>query len=146
MNVFQGSFPHHNTAKDGCQFLSPVGSFPAQNAYGLHDMIGNAWEWVEDWFTLDHDTRHLTDPVGPKSGRDKVKKGGSFLCHRSYCRRYRTVARFPSTPDSATLNLGFRCAAESSLVRGSKVLREAREQSNQHDRERKREREKEEEL
>jgi Sulfatase-modifying factor enzyme 1 len=50
------------------------------------------------------------NPRGPSEGRDRVKKGGSFLCHRSFCYRYRTVARYPTTPDSATLNSGFRCA------------------------------------
>jgi sulfatase modifying factor 1 len=73
-------------------------------------MIGNAWEWVEDWFTVHHDTEPSVDPHGPPAGRDRVKKGGSFLCHRSFCYRYRIAARSPTTPDSATLNTGFRCA------------------------------------
>lgn len=75
-------------------------------------MIGNAWEWVEDWWTKEPSSEHTVDPKGPSRGRDKVKKGGSFLCIRSYCYRYRTVARYASTPDSATLNTGFRCARD----------------------------------
>lgn len=109
-NVFQGNFPVRNSIKDGYEFISPVDAFGPQNDYGVYNMIGNVWEWVEDWHTIDHDLTDLMNPKGPASGTDKVKKGGSFLCHKSYCYRYRSVARFPSTPDSATLNIGFRCA------------------------------------
>jgi sulfatase modifying factor 1 len=119
-NIFQGSFPTHNSAEDGFEFISPVDAFPPQNSYGLHNMIGNVWEWVEDWFTTQHldeddgdDHRAVPhNPTGPLGGREKVKKGGSFLCHKSFCYRYRTAARFPSTPDSATYNVGFRCAMD----------------------------------
>lgn len=109
-NVFQGVFPKNNSAEDGYEFLCPVDAFGSQNAYGLYNMIGNVWEWVQDWWTIYHSTDLTINPQGPESGREKVKKGGSFLCHQSYCYRYRTIARFPSTPDSATLNVGFRCA------------------------------------
>ena len=223
-NIFQGAFPQSNTQNDGFEYLAPVNAYTAQNDYGLYNMIGNAWEWVEDWFTpyhtkgeqinivrfifmahqilyycvfystaqfcsllscsafsysvlffysflftylilsfthfipnlLEHSldpslslthtqthvlchplclyiylshslshtiypslslrTEHSLDPHGPVSGRDRVKKGGSFLCHRTFCYRYRHVARYPTTPDSATLNSGFRCAM--SLPRG----------------------------
>lgn len=74
-------------------------------------MIGNVWEWVDDWMTLRHSSPAVNG--GPKRGTDKVKKGGSFLCHKSYCYRYRIIARTGSTPDSATSNLGFRCARTS---------------------------------
>jgi len=73
-------------------------------------MIGNVWEWVQDWWAIDHPTELTVNPTGPSSGDEKVKRGGSFLCHRSFCYRYRTVARYKTTPDSATLNAGFRCA------------------------------------
>jgi len=109
-NVFQGKFPSRNDAKDGYHHTSPVDAFGPQNEYGLYNMVGNVWEWVEDWHSIDHDLTDVINPKGPSEGRDKVKKGGSFLCHKSYCYRYRIVARFPSTPDSATLNIGFRCA------------------------------------
>jgi len=113
-NVFQGRFPGENTVEDGYEHLGPVDAFDPQNDYGFYNLIGNVWEWVEDWFTNRHavPTEPLKNWKGPPKGVEKVKKGGSFLCHNSYCYRYRTVARFPSTPDSATLNLGFRCAKD----------------------------------
>ena len=113
-NIYQGTFPTSNTAKDGYEFISPVDAFPPQNAYGLHNMIGNVWEWVSDYYTTQHVVSDvpLKNPTGPASGTDKVKKGGSFLCHKSYCYRYRTAARFPSTADSGTYNIGFRCAKD----------------------------------
>ena len=109
-NIFQGKFPETNTKDDGYEYLAPVDAFGPQNDYGLYNMVGNAWEWVEDWFSLRHNTDHVINPKGPSIGRDKVKKGGSFLCHRSFCYRYRNNARYATTPDSATLNSGFRCA------------------------------------
>lgn len=110
-NIFQGTFPHTNTVKDGFEFICPVNAFPPQNGYGLHNMIGNVWEWVSDWYTVQHTAAGVPeDPTGPGSGTEKVKKGGSFLCHKSYCYRYRNAARYPSTPDSGTYNIGFRCA------------------------------------
>ena len=113
-NIFQGTFPHTNTAKDGFEFICPVDAFPPQNEHGLHNMLGNVWEWVSDWYTTEHmHTEAVTvDPTGPSTGPEKVKKGGSFLCHKSYCFRYRTAARFPSTADSGTYNIGFRCAKD----------------------------------
>ena len=119
-NVFQGVFPYNSSSTDGYEFMAPVDALGPQNEYGLHNMIGNVWEWVDDWFAKDH-TSYLggkgvskdspaINPKGPKKGKDKVKKGGSFLCHDSYCFRYRTAARYGSTPDSASLNTGFRCA------------------------------------
>lgn len=116
-NIFHGAFPGRNTADDGFEFLAPVGSFEAQNDYGLHDMVGNAWEWVSDWWTVEHfvsagvaDGEMILNPRGPTHGVEKTKKGGSFLCHKSYCDRYRNSARHHTTPDSATINSGFRCA------------------------------------
>jgi formylglycine-generating enzyme required for sulfatase activity len=92
-NVFQGVFPREDTAADGWAGTSPVGSFPP-NGFGLVDAIGNVWEWTADRFAADR----------------FVLKGGSYLCHASYCRRYRPAARMGSTPDSSTGNIGFRCA------------------------------------
>ena len=111
-NIWQGEFPHTNNAEDGYQFLCPVDALPPQNDFGLHNMIGNVWEWVEDWFTVSHNLHPPKNYKGPKRGVDKVKKGGSFLCHRSFCYRYRSVARYATTPDSATLNSGLRCAMD----------------------------------
>ena len=117
-NIYHGIFPTENTADDGYEFLAPVGSFPPQNSFGLHDMVGNAWEWVSDWWTTDHakisgdatnNDKVIYNPKGPPEGTEKTKKGGSFLCHKSYCYRYRNSARHHTTPDSATQNSGFRC-------------------------------------
>jgi formylglycine-generating enzyme len=97
MNVWQGAFPAHNSIDDGYYGTCPVGAFPP-NGYGLYNVTGNVWEWTADWF--DPDLTH------------KVQKGGSYLCHASYCRRYRVAARQGNEPSSTTCNLGFRCAAD----------------------------------
>ncbi|KAG7278865.1 hypothetical protein CRUP_036379 [Coryphaenoides rupestris] len=109
-NIWQGDFPKYNSAEDGYVQTSPVGSFPA-NGYGLYDMVGNAWEWTSDWWTVHHTTDRQHNPMGPSSGTDRVKKGGSYMCHKSYCYRYRCAARSQNTPDSSASNLGFRCVS-----------------------------------
>ena len=111
MNIWQGNFPEENTADDGYIGTAPVDSFPP-NKYGLHNMAGNVWEWVADWWTVRHSDEFQSDPQGPASGRDKVKKGGSYICHPYYCFRYRCAARSQNTPDSSASNLGFRCARD----------------------------------
>ncbi len=105
-----GNFHSENSMEDGYEYLSPIDAFGPQNSYNLHNMIGNAWEWVEDWWTYHHDLSETANPQGPQEGTEKVQKGGSFLCHHSYCYRYRVAARHKATPDSACLNTGFRCA------------------------------------
>jgi sulfatase modifying factor 1 len=100
MNVWQGSFPDRNTCADGYLGTAPVDSFPA-NGYGLHNTSGNVWEWCEGDF---HDFR------GAVLG--KVIRGGSYLCHHSYCNRYRVAARTSNTADSSSGNTGFRVAAD----------------------------------
>jgi formylglycine-generating enzyme required for sulfatase activity len=124
-NTWQGAFPHAPVAADGFVGLAPVGSFPA-DALGLHDLVGNAWEWTADRFRPDTYARRVAalpaggccvDPAGPDSTLDprnpfaadsRVQKGGSFLCHASYCASYRPSAKMASTPDSAWNHLGFR--------------------------------------
>ncbi|XP_061642437.1 formylglycine-generating enzyme isoform X1 [Phyllopteryx taeniolatus] len=110
-NLWQGDFPQNNSAEDGYIKTSPVKSFPA-NAFGLFDMVGNVWEWTSDWWTVRHSTEQQHNPTGPPSGTDKVKKGGSYMCHKSYCYRYRCAARSQNTPDSSASNLGFRCVSQ----------------------------------
>jgi formylglycine-generating enzyme required for sulfatase activity len=129
-NVWQGEFPWQNLRSDGYERTSPVGTFPA-NGYGLVDMIGNVWEWTEDWY----ENRHIVskpsgccaahnprgaseeasfDPAQPEVRIPrKVLKGGSHLCAPNYCRRYRPAARFPHPVDTSTSHVGFRC-----IVRG----------------------------
>ena len=112
MNVWQGQFPNENTLADGYHGTCPVDAFPP-NGYGLYNVTGNVWEWTADWFDTSyrqHD--HRTDPTGPPTGTRRVQKGGSHLCHSSYCRRYRVAARQGNEPDSSAGNLGFRCAAD----------------------------------
>jgi formylglycine-generating enzyme len=109
MNVWQGDFPATNTLDDGYLGLAPVDAFEP-NGFGLHNMTGNVWEWTRDWFhTTFRQRDRRNDPRGPARGTHKVQKGGSYLCHHSYCRRYRVAARQGSTPDSSTGNVGFRC-------------------------------------
>ena len=111
MNVFQGRFPTVNTVKDGYAGPAPVDAFEP-NAFGLHNMTGNVWEWTQDrWSVTWHRSASPVDPKGPPEGDRRVLRGGSYLCHVSYCWRYRTSARMGSTPDSPTGNVGFRCAA-----------------------------------
>ena len=128
-NYWQGDFPHHNSLDDGYERTSPVRSYPA-NGYGLHDMIGNVWEWTADWYQDRHDApaaRPCCVPRNPRGGTEaasrdpndpghlfgrKVLKGGSHLCADNYCRRYRPAARYPQTIDTSTSHIGFRCAMD----------------------------------
>ncbi|WP_314175329.1 formylglycine-generating enzyme family protein [Streptomyces winkii] len=98
MNIWRGSFPDRNTAADGYAGTCPVDAFPA-NGHGLFNMTGNVWEWSADLFAAGSDSRAL--------------RGGSHLCHESYCLRYRTSARMANTPDSSSGNTGFRVASGS---------------------------------
>lgn len=110
-NIWQGEFPDHNTASDGYDHTAPVDAFEA-NGYGLYNTAGNVWEWTADWWTTNHEEGLLKDPSGPDNGAAKVIRGGSHLCHRSYCNRYRVAARTQNTPDSTTSHIGFRIAGD----------------------------------
>lgn len=99
MNVWQGDFPHRHPTADGWYGTCPVDAYEP-NGFGLRNATGNVWEWCEDAFSLSRD------------GQQRVAKGGSYLCHASYCRRYRVAARQGLFADSATGNVGFRCALD----------------------------------
>lgn len=102
LNIWQGKFPDGNTIDDGFFSTCPVDQFK-QNDFGLYNIVGNVWEWTDtNW----------TDDTNPTENREKVKKGGSYLCHKSYCYRYRCAARSSNTADSSAGNLGFRCAKD----------------------------------
>ncbi|MFF4294055.1 formylglycine-generating enzyme family protein [Streptomyces vinaceus] len=102
-NIWRGDFPTHNTAEDGYANTAPAKSF-RPNGYGLYNTVGNVWEWCADQFAP-----HTTN---------RVMRGGSYLCHDSYCNRYRVAARSSNTPDSSTGNIGFRVAADTTTATG----------------------------
>ena len=108
-NIWQGTFPEANTSADGWIGTAPVDAYKP-NGFGLYNTSGNVWEWCADWFSPSHHLRaERHNPQGPASGQRRVLRGGSYLCHRSYCNRYRVAARSSNTPDSSAGNLGFRC-------------------------------------
>ncbi|MEM9142236.1 MAG: formylglycine-generating enzyme family protein [Bacteroidota bacterium] len=123
-NTWEGEFPVVNTQKDGYERRAPVKSYPA-NAYGLHDMAGNVWEWTSDWYNTDYykqvaqNNRTLYNPQGAKTpynerdpyAKEKIMKGGSFLCNESYCASYRISSRMATSLDSSLEHLGFRTVA-----------------------------------
>lgn len=107
-NIWQGVFPSNNTATDGWLATAPVRTYPP-NDFGLYQMAGNVWEWCADWFSASWYAESKRDnPRGPETGTARVTRGGSYLCHASYCHRYRVAARSANTPDSSAGNLGFR--------------------------------------
>ena len=109
-NIWQGRFPEINDAADGYAGTAPVDTFEP-NDFGLYNMVGNTWEWCEDSFRVRSLTRaaKIRNQVA-RSQQQRLMKGGSYLCHKSYCHRYRVAARLGCPPDSATGHLGFRLA------------------------------------
>src|SRR5262249_36953433 len=123
-NIWHGTFPHHSTKPNGEQRTVPVRSF-APNGYGLHDLAGNVWEWCADWYRPDQYPRRMlagvrASPAGPRASLDpvhgsaprRVTRGGSFLCHASYCESYRPGARRGTDPDTSMSHIGFRCVMD----------------------------------
>lgn len=112
MNTFQGDFPRSNTGEDGWIGTAPVDAFQP-NGYGLYNVTGNVWEWVADRFgPLPAPGRlPVLAPQGARDGYARVQRGGSYLCHVSYCDRYHVHSRTRNDPDSSTGNCGFRVAS-----------------------------------
>lgn len=118
-NTWQGTFPRNNSVADGYAWTSPVDSFGEQNVWGFYNIIGNAWEWTSDeWCPKSKSPRHVTPPdclrrdpsrLLDAGEVDFIKKGGSFMCHKSSCYRYRIAARHYNSANSGAQNLGFRC-------------------------------------
>ncbi|TCC28772.1 formylglycine-generating enzyme family protein [Kribbella sindirgiensis] len=107
-NIWQGEFPRTNTEEDGYLTTAPVRTFQP-NGYGLWQMVGNVWEWCADWFgPRYYKFSPAENPPGPSLGAARVMRGGSYLCHDSYCNRYRNAARSSNTPESSMGNAGFR--------------------------------------
>lgn len=105
-NIWQGRFPDHDLGRDGYQGTAPAQSFEP-NGYGLYNMVGNVWEYTADPFKVRSLKKSAALAHQGKTGW-KLGKGGSFLCHASYCYRYRIAARTGSSPDSSTSHQGFR--------------------------------------
>ncbi|MGW5666400.1 formylglycine-generating enzyme family protein [Micromonospora sp. NPDC003776] len=110
-NIWQGRFPTRNDLEDGYLTTAPVRTF-TPNGFGLWQTVGNVWEWCADWYDPGYYAHAPErDPQGPPSGSARVLRGGSYLCHDSYCNRYRNSARSANTPDSSMGNAGFRTVA-----------------------------------
>ena len=132
-NTWEGEFPVTNTATDGFDQRAPVKSYPP-NGFGLYEMAGNVWEWTGDWYNTNyynevHAANEIPkNPMGadtPYNARDpyakeKVMKGGSFLCNASYCASYRISARMATSMDSSLEHLGFRTVATVDMARGER--------------------------
>jgi len=110
-NIWQGDFPVRNTVDDGWLTTAPARSFEP-NGFGLWQTVGNVWEWCADWYSPGYySSSPRENPTGPDAGSARVLRGGSYLCHDSYCNRYRNSARSSNTPDSSMGNAGFRTVA-----------------------------------
>ena len=122
-NTWEGNFPYQNKQRDGFYLSAPVSTYPP-NGYGLYDMSGNVWEWCADWY---HENYYKTlasqtavNPKGPETSYDsnepyaqkRVSRGGSFLCHKSYCSGYRNSMRMKTTPDTGSIHTGFRAVMD----------------------------------
>ena len=112
-NIWQGVFPAQNSADDGWAATAPVRSYKP-NGFGLWQTVGNVWEWCTDWFDPNYyRSSPQKNPQGSPRGRSRVLRGGSYLCHDSYCNRYRNSARSHNRPDSTSGNVGFRTVGQS---------------------------------
>jgi len=127
-NTWQGSFPVKNESIDGFELIAPVKSYPP-NSIGLYDMLGNVWELTSDLFNVNYykelDTSQpIINPQGSKTAyspdnpyqKEHVIKGGSFLCHDSYCASFRISARMGTSVDSGSDHTGFRAVVTLNMI------------------------------
>lgn len=123
-NIWQGNFPYKSTKAEGYMGTTPVKAYDP-NPYGLYDMAGNVWQWCSDLYHFSHYSEEAKkgisiNPAGPVKSYDpqepyavkRVHRGGSFLCHQSYCKGYRLAARMKTCPDTGLNHLGFRCVLD----------------------------------
>lgn len=133
VNIWQGEFPYKSTKPNGYIGTTAVKTFKP-NSYGLYDMAGNVWQWCQDLYHVsyyrDEAKKELSEnPKGPKTSYDPeepfalkyVHRGGSFLCHRSYCKGYRITARMKTCPDTSLNHLGFRCVMTKEMRQDKKI-------------------------
>ncbi len=132
-NTWEGEFPVDNTKIDGFEERAPVKSYPP-NENGLYDMAGNVWEWTSDWYNTNyysemasqgieiHNPQGATNPFNERDryAREKIMKGGSFLCSASYCASYRISARMATSLDSSLEHLGFRTVVDAEMLENQK--------------------------
>lgn len=124
VNTWQGVFPVLDTGDDGFRGTSPVGAF-GEAPSGLTDMAGNVWEWTSSSYLRYPAPDREIRPPAP----ERVQRGGSFLCSQDVCEGFRATARSHSTPDTALMHVGFRCAADSEPARSPGKIPEARKRS-----------------
>ncbi|TDU34271.1 formylglycine-generating enzyme required for sulfatase activity [Gelidibacter sediminis] len=131
-NTWQGTFPIKNVSADGFPLVAPVKSYPA-NSIGIYDMLGNVWELTQDLYNEGHyrqldRSKPIVNPKGAKIAqspnnpyqKEHVIKGGSFLCHDSYCASFRISARMGTSTDSGSDHVGFRTVAKIEMLNNKK--------------------------